>query len=413
MELRIQKGSINASGNFEGIISTDIKDRDGEIILPTAFTKDIGKRVPLLAGHRDPCGSIVVERIEKNSVHARGRFNLSCEAGRESYALALAGDVSGLSVGARVVKHSRKAGVFVVEEAELLEVSFVPIASNQLARITAVKSFPEQAVADFRGCYEGGVEVHTSLVKAAGDPILTGSTFPGVPGRVDPRFAASAPSWLSLLPHEPVTASSVSAPRLTGFEGDAAEQVAQNTALAQVHLSFEEAPVSIPTWSASVPCSRQVLEDSPALAALVFAFLGARIVRQMESRAASDLLALANAVADADAFASCGELADLGMTPGLVLISPKKYWSLTGAATNSNEPLKFGGVPAMPSVGLTAAQGLVITFEALRFLEREAVALEVGLVDGQFTSNMRTVRGNARALLTVSDRRSIRHFSVA
>ena len=94
-------------------------------------------------------------------------------------------------------------------------------------------------------------------------------------------------------------------------------------------------------------------------------------------------------------------------------MSPKKTWLRAQTQTNNDEPPRIGGVPVLPSAGLAANQGLAVSFAALRYLEREAVALDLGMVNAQFTSNMRTLLGNARALLVMSDKRAVRRFAVA
>lgn len=411
MEIKL-KGGVSPSGAFEGIGSTSALDRDGEIIRGEAYRASIGKRVPLLSGHREPCGSVVPERISDQGLHVRGRINLGCEAGRGAYALVSAGDITGLSVGARIKKHSFQGGTRVIEDLELLEVSIVPVPSNPEARITAVKGFGEMALSAARAAADEMALVECSILKAAGDPILTDSTYPAQSQRVDPQFVANPGTWLTRLMPVPVSVGAVAAPRLTGFEGDAAEQAGEGAAIAAVHPSFDLADLVLPTWSAHVPCSKQVLDDSPSLAVLVFEFLRSLIVRKIEARAASDLVALAGA-ADANAFVACGELEDLGLKPSFVLMSPKKVWALAQSQTNQDAPPRVGGLPVLPSAGLTAAQGLAICAPALRFVEREQVTIDLGYINAQFTSNMRTVRANARATTTISDLRAVRHFTVA
>ena len=111
------------------------------VISPGAFRSAAGRRLPMLMGH-DPnsvLGSWNVEAAD-SALQLRGRMNLAVERAREVRALVQAGDLPGISVGFRTVKDRRgSGGVRIIEEAELLEASFVTFPAVPGAAVTSVR----------------------------------------------------------------------------------------------------------------------------------------------------------------------------------------------------------------------------------------------------------------------------------
>jgi uncharacterized protein len=405
MELKIQKGSITPGGNFEGIYATGERDRDNEVVMPEAADDQIGKRVPLLFAHHEPCGSVVIQKGGK----CLGRFNLGCTAGREAYALAVAGDVTGLSLGGIVRKHSMRNGVRFIERVEILEISFVSVPAIQSAGITAIKSLGERVADAIRGkthMEQIGAYVPGSILKAAGDPIY--STNPKAASRVDSELSARTPSWVARLRRVEVPTGAVLSGRVQGYEGDVAPQT-EGQAKSPVRIRFADENVNLPSHAGVIYCSKQLLDDAPNFAALVDAFLAERIMRRVEARAAVDLSAL-DPTPEADGFTAMGLLADDGFAPSIVLMPATKVFAYAKASTNSDAAPRIAGVPVLPCAGLTV--GLALAEAALSFVERQGIAIEVGFADDDLSRNMRHVVGEARSIVDYNDVRAVRSFTL-
>lgn len=119
---------------------------------PGAFRSAAGRRIPMLMGH-DPnnvLGSWNVEDAE-GVLQLRGRMNLAVGRAREVRALVQAGDLPGISVGFRTIKDRRgERGVRIIEEAELMEASFVTFPAVPGAAVTDIRSSaPAEEVAAF------------------------------------------------------------------------------------------------------------------------------------------------------------------------------------------------------------------------------------------------------------------------
>lgn len=108
---------------------------------PGAFRSAAGRKIPMLQGH-DPdavLGSWTVEDAE-GALQLRGRLNLEIQRARDVRALVRAGDMGGISVGFRTLKDRRgSGGVRIIEEAELLEASFVTFPAVPGAAVTSVR----------------------------------------------------------------------------------------------------------------------------------------------------------------------------------------------------------------------------------------------------------------------------------
>lgn len=151
LELRFSP-TLAGEGTFSGIASAyNVLDAHNTEFSPGAFSSSIAERradgvkVPLLLHHDPARPAGVVEKLTETEAGLliEGRFILDTEAGREAYALARAGAVS-LSVGfKRLSDKARPGGGRTITQARLAEVSIVAIASNPKARITEVRSAPD------------------------------------------------------------------------------------------------------------------------------------------------------------------------------------------------------------------------------------------------------------------------------
>ena len=121
-------------------------DNQDDIVLPGAFSKSIQASLPaMLWQHRhDHVPGVWLSAEETgHGLHLKGML-LDTQLGNDTYTLAKAGAIKGLSIG-YVVKDSvrdRKSGVRQIKEMKLHEVSLVTFPANERAVITSVKSKP-------------------------------------------------------------------------------------------------------------------------------------------------------------------------------------------------------------------------------------------------------------------------------
>lgn len=143
---------LKESGVFEGYASVfDVTDSVNDRIAPGAFARSLaahkaeGRLPPLLWQHdpRQPIGAWREMREDAHGLFVTGElFVNDIIRAKEAYRLLCENVVTGLSIGYRTknAHRDRKAGVRVLTEVELLEVSMVTFPANEFARVNAVKS---------------------------------------------------------------------------------------------------------------------------------------------------------------------------------------------------------------------------------------------------------------------------------
>lgn len=149
--------SVDAKNHrISAIASMNTKDRDGDIILPSAFKKSLPgymKNPVILACHkhsladgRSPVVGIVVEaRIDDKALHVVIEFEHETELGKEYWTLYSKKRMRALSVGFMPMKwkdtrdDKGKCTLRVYTEVELLEISCVPVPSNREALSKSAK----------------------------------------------------------------------------------------------------------------------------------------------------------------------------------------------------------------------------------------------------------------------------------
>ncbi|MBH0239129.1 HK97 family phage prohead protease [Methylobrevis albus] len=122
-----------------------------ETVAPGAFRRSLaehrasGTRPVMLYHHgQDVVG--VWESIEEDSrgLKVRGRIIRETVKGAETFALLREGALSGLSIGFSTRKAERNpAGVRVLRDVDLAEISIVPLPASPSARITSVRSIAD------------------------------------------------------------------------------------------------------------------------------------------------------------------------------------------------------------------------------------------------------------------------------
>jgi len=135
---------------IDAIVSTASQDRDGDIILPSAFKKSLAgylKNPVILSCHqhklddgRSPVvGTCVDARIDKNALHVTIEFETETDLGREYWTLYANKRMRAFSVGFVPVKWKDEGRSRIYTEVELLEISCVPVPSNRDALSKSAK----------------------------------------------------------------------------------------------------------------------------------------------------------------------------------------------------------------------------------------------------------------------------------
>ncbi|MDR1475236.1 MAG: HK97 family phage prohead protease [Holosporales bacterium] len=144
--------SLSSSGEFQGYASVfGIVDQQGDIVEKNAFkeclskVKACGKYPKLLWQHdqKKPIGYIKELKEDEYGLFIKAQLLLEVEQAKEAYALLKSRAIEGMSIGYRVaksVRDSKQNSIRRLIKLELLEVSLVTFAANNMASITDVKS---------------------------------------------------------------------------------------------------------------------------------------------------------------------------------------------------------------------------------------------------------------------------------
>ena len=183
--------NMTQSGLISGIASSfsATPDRQGDRIQPGAFAKTLARHAAtgtMPGMHWSHMQESVVGRwIElregRAGLEAKGQINLRTDAGRNAFESVSAGDVRGLSIGFATVEDGRKylgAGVFLITEIDLVEISLVATPADPAARVTSVKALIESKAELVDRLHEAG------LAKAAAQRIANGG-WPALAGADD------------------------------------------------------------------------------------------------------------------------------------------------------------------------------------------------------------------------------------
>lgn len=142
---KVQKGETGTL-KITGYASTSDKDRAGDVIPPSAWTKNggldnYGKNPILLFNHNysKPIGKTTEVTVDENGLHIEAEISKSAEI----YSLIEDGVLRTFSVGFMVkdLDYIPETDGFIIKDAELLEVSVVSVPCNQDATFSLKKSF--------------------------------------------------------------------------------------------------------------------------------------------------------------------------------------------------------------------------------------------------------------------------------
>lgn len=132
------------SGVFSGYASVFTQpDLAGDVVLVGAFSRTLARRPPamvrMLWQHDpgQPLGRWLELREDGRGLFVRGALNLAVRRAAEIHALAMAGDIDGLSIGFRAVEATRdqRSGLRRLSQIDLWEISLVTFPMQPLARV--------------------------------------------------------------------------------------------------------------------------------------------------------------------------------------------------------------------------------------------------------------------------------------
>jgi HK97 family phage prohead protease len=154
---KINLKEVKGEGEFEVVATTEGVDRDGEVILVKGWDfKNFMKNPVVLFGHdywSFPIGAVTDLRVEEGKVIAKGVFARTDE-GQKARTLYEDGILKTVSVG--FIVKNRESNI--ITEAELLELSFVPVPSNPEALDT------QKRIKDFENMLTTRIKVEKSVV---------------------------------------------------------------------------------------------------------------------------------------------------------------------------------------------------------------------------------------------------------
>ncbi|MGF1739458.1 HK97 family phage prohead protease [Photobacterium satsumensis] len=140
--------SLSDVGEISGYLNVfNVKDYAGDITLPGAFNASLqalkGRKLPMLYQHKtdEPIGVWEELREDSHGLYAVGKLNLEVTRGREAYALAKQGALTGISIGYTVDDESydRNQGANLLKVVTLKEASLVTFPANDESRVDDVK----------------------------------------------------------------------------------------------------------------------------------------------------------------------------------------------------------------------------------------------------------------------------------
>lgn len=149
-------------------------DKDGDVVLPTAFTA--GQEVPMVWHHdwQRPVGKGVIEVTPEGAVF-KGKFNLNTTWGRDAYeSVKFAGPLQEYSWGFRVTDFEHEdrgdAKVRVIKGARVFEVSPVLVGAGENTRTLGIKAdYTNLSLEDHTGAALAAVDGWLGRMKALDD----------------------------------------------------------------------------------------------------------------------------------------------------------------------------------------------------------------------------------------------------
>lgn len=192
IEVKFAEGAVEVSGEFKGYGAVfGNTDGHGDVIVPGAFAENLADwstrgRLPAMklmhgsagnpfTGDDLPIGVWKTMREDARGLYVEGKLSgLDTDHGRRILGLMKDGALDGLSIGYRVKAADRGVGPNqpkrTIKSAHLVEVSIVGSPSNELARVTDLKSADIKTIREFEDFLrdEGGFSHYAAKAIAAG-----------------------------------------------------------------------------------------------------------------------------------------------------------------------------------------------------------------------------------------------------
>lgn len=237
-------------------------------------------------------------------------------------------------------------------------------------------------------------------------------------------------SLLGALPRIATTAGQWEYVALDSAYTDAADyQVNQGDTKAVGNLPTELLTANIATIAVTLPCSEQVLADSPALMTFIQSRLNYSVLLKLQNELVagaggtgkiSGLLTQGTAftqssnATDADAIGEAiAQLMTIGWNANLVLLHPSTWQTLraeradsgvgdylAGGWANPAAP-SIWGLPVVLSAAVPTNKAIVLDSTQCLLIDRQSVTFEFGRVNTQFVQNLVTARSELRAGMAV------------
>lgn len=168
-------------GEWTATLSAPTIDRDREVIAPHAFAlhpRGLPARIPIHVDHDMTTRGLVASAEpfydDSGTLRARGVF-ASTEKAQDVRRLITEGHLKTMSVGFMDPFYDLSGGVPVIQQAELLEASFVSVPSNREALIDSIKAAKSQDPAEGSGSSTADAAAAASAAAAsAADEITQG-----------------------------------------------------------------------------------------------------------------------------------------------------------------------------------------------------------------------------------------------
>jgi HK97 family phage prohead protease/HK97 family phage major capsid protein len=157
-DFEVKSISDNKTLKIAGYANTADKDRTGDIVLPSAWTKGVEnfRRNPILLyqhDHGKPIGRINNITVDKRGIFVEASVSEAAEKQHGVKTLIRDGILKSFSVGFRIkdADYDKRSETFMVKDLELLEISVVSVPANQNSLFSVRKSFEDDtSYADFK-----------------------------------------------------------------------------------------------------------------------------------------------------------------------------------------------------------------------------------------------------------------------
>ena len=165
----IELKDVTGSGEVAGVAWSflDAPDRQGDHIIPAAFSRHSGD-IPIKVEHKgDPVGSWHGFDLDDEAFRVEGHIDRTSKQGKEAIARARDGDLRSLSIGfAGQYQKSGRSRIFT--ELELSEISLVKQPANAGARVTTVKTLAQcERISDLQKALQHGLGMTGSKARIA------------------------------------------------------------------------------------------------------------------------------------------------------------------------------------------------------------------------------------------------------